>query len=774
MGVPQMYYTSCESGLAGFPGFQFNAATPGVPGAVLRRVEQATSYEPPRSIGYEPTADQLAATPVNLCYLPGSGGEPAILANTVFIGNDYSQRFGNYFVHALSVTPRDLGGARPIDFWGAAFWARDEVRGAELPELEPVPSQAFEAAWTDAFLAEGRSGRVARMLTAVERAIVTGDRPVIVVAERTADVAHWIAALCELLPPAMVGRFAFATYQFRPGRGREHLVGTVPTSDFTVTDAALRSFAVFDLAGGAESGGDEHPLAELVAAIGAEDVRLVWELADQLAAGTERDFDGWYPVAASAALCARLPVNDGDLAAVLAWLPGNAARLAPETVAQIAEECLDHEALTLPQCLVLVAVAAGAQSPDLHANTEVSAFERLLRDPAAAPADVPRLATRAGAEYARQQVTTRLDGAAPDAGSVAVLSLAVRTRVELSDGEFEGYGHDLITPLLLADPEQPPPAVLRSVPALRRGLLRGLDEALAARARGVLAALVRLAGDAVPEEEFKAHRPLWRLLAVSRAADDPRERIPALKRLTDAGPPERAVVAALWPQGWQLDDAAEAVRAVPKRFWESDALLGLLDDVLSATRVPAGGWAHYVTASDFAAENGLTGRLSEPARAHVEQLRRARDLVRKPKSAREAIAYYGQIEPPARAWLGGQLPGLLLRLDARTLSEVLLEVPSEIRRHYREQLAEELKAADLDAAATAFELFHRFTGVQPDHARKLDEVLTATVARWRSRDLDTLEKLLSQSKVDGLAEHVTEWRETRVPRGLGRFLPRRR
>ncbi|GIE87331.1 GTPase-associated protein 1-related protein [Actinoplanes regularis] len=787
MGVPQMYYTSCETGLAGYPGFQFNAATPGVDGAVLRRVERATSYEPPGSLGYEPTAEQITATPVNLCYLPGTDGEPAILANTVFVGNDYSQRFGNYFVHALALGPagHDLGGVRPIDFWQAPFWARTEVTGTDLPELTPVPAGTFDPAWADAFLQAGRSGVVPGMLTAVERAIVAGDRPVILVAEESAEVARWIAALCELLPPVLIGRFAFATYQYRPGRGREHLVGTVPTSDFTVTESTLRSFAVFDLVGGVESEGSTHPLAELLTATGPQDARLLWEQAEQLAAGAEDDFDGWYPVAVAAALCARLPVNAGDLATVLGWLPGNAGRLEPETVTQITEECLDHEALTLPQCLVLVGVAAGTRDGHLHADAEVRAFQMLLRDPAAAPADVPRLATRDGARYARQQVTTRLDGAAPDSDTVDVLGLALRTRVELSDSELETYGHDLIAPLLLAGPERQPPALLRSVPALRRGVLRGLDEALSTREREVLTVAGRLAGGTVPEEEFAAHRPLQRLMEVSRAAGDPRRRIPALKRLSGSGLPDRAMLNTLWPHGWQLDEAAEVAREVPERFWASAAMVSLLDDVLSRSELPRGAMPHYLAVTGFAAKLKLTDRLSALSRARVLDLQGAVKMVRLaeqtgdgklPKLARDIIEDLRALEPPAGPWLAGQLPAILLRLDGTTLSELLLKVSSETRRRYRERLTERLqgRTADLGLATHTFEAFHLLTGPQPDHARKLDDVLTATVARWRSRDLDSLEQLLSHSKVKGLADHVAEWREARVPRGIGRFLPRRR
>ncbi|AEV89084.1 hypothetical protein ACWT_8075 [Actinoplanes sp. SE50] len=740
MGVPQMYYTSCLSGLSGFPGFQFNAVTPGISEAVLRRVEQATAYQPPRSLGWEPTAEQIADAPVNLCYLPG---EPAVLARTVFVGTDYSHRLGNYFVHALSL-PAGFEGARPIDFWAADFWVHTESDSRELPELTPVPAGRPDPS--------PEIGRLPRMLTAVARAVVAEGRPVIVVAERSADVARCIGALCDLLPPGMVRRFAFATYQYQPGRGREHLIGTVPGSGFEVTEPVLRSFAVFDLTGGPESAADEHPLAELLTAAGPENARILWDLAGDYAAA--EDFDGWYPAVAAAALCERLPVTDGDLAAVLDWLPGNAARLGPRAVAPIAEACLDHEALTLPQCLTLVEVAAG--DPDLRAAAEVSAFDMLLRDPSQAPA--PRLETPEARRYARQQVLTRLDGAVPGADTAAVLDLAVRAGVELTDQELTAYGRELILPLILVDPRP-----LGDVPALRRGVLQGL--ARVAGDPGVLPALEQLGA---PDAELQAYPALQRLLQLSRAATDPAKRVPALRLLG----PDRAVLAALWAGGWGLEEAAEVIREAPDEFWESAALVELLDRVLARTQVPPGGWPHYVAAADFAAVRELTGRMSPAARTHVEQLRAAREMIRSASPARAVVDYFGHVGQPARAWLGSQLPALLVTQDARALAELLPAVPPEIRRHYRDQLSRTLdrRPADLAVAATTFELLH----THPKRYAELDEVLTATVARWKTRDLDDLERFLAKSTIKGLPGYVRQWRETRVPGRFSRFLPRKR
>ena len=98
MRFAQLYYTSCETGLSGFAGFQFNAVTPGLTPELLRTVESLTAYKPPRWVSPRPTAAEVASCPVNLVYIT----EPApILARVVFIGLDFSQRSGNYFEDTL-------------------------------------------------------------------------------------------------------------------------------------------------------------------------------------------------------------------------------------------------------------------------------------------------------------------------------------------------------------------------------------------------------------------------------------------------------------------------------------------------------------------------------------------------------------------------------------------------------------------------------------------------------------------------------------------------
>lgn len=787
MGVPQMYYTSCEVGLAGYPGFQFNAATPGIDDGVLRRVEQSTSYEPPRSLGYQPTAEQIAGCPVNLCYLPGDGGEPAILANTAFVGTDYSHRFGNYFVHAISLASvgRDLGGALPIDFWRAAFWARSESSRTQLSEVDAVPSAAFGRASTDAFLQQsGRLGWLPRMLTAVERAIVTGGQPVILLEADSERVARWIAAICHLLPPPMARRMSFATYSFRPGRGGEHLVGTVPETDFVVDESALRSYHLFDFVDGQASDGGSHPLAELLTALGPEATQTVWTLAAPLASGRERDFADWYPLAAAGALCADLPVSADDLAAVVDWLPANTGRLEPGSVVDVAERCLDHDAITVPQSIALIQVAAAVRHDGLRAAAEICAFKLLVRDPSAAPADLPRPATESAVRHATGLVTAGLTGAGQIRDALALLTVAVRAHLPLDRGDMEGYGRDLIAPMLLDHPDEPLPQVLGKVPALRRGMLAALDEALSTREAAVLAVATKLDGT-VSQEEVAGYPRLRRLLLVARAAREPQRRIPTLLRLCETDPPDRAILGALWPEEWSVDDAVDVVRGVPERFWDSPALVDRLDQVLRRPGVPNGQWREYYALCDFVVDRKLTDDISAAAAGHALGIRRARKLVQQTGAARgrqltelvrKALDQMQRSEPLVRGWLEAQLPPVLLGLDAQPLADLLPRIPGALRVRYRERLTETLRRrpADLALATTVFETCVLLSRVQPALVKELNEVLTATVARWKSRDLDQLDKWVGGSDSKHLAKYYTQWRESRVPRGLGRFLPRRR
>ncbi|HXZ77438.1 MAG TPA: hypothetical protein VEH31_42110, partial [Streptosporangiaceae bacterium] len=268
MAFQQLYYTSCENGLGGYGGYQFNAITPGVPAAVMREVEDRTVYEPPAWLLADPCPDEPEAYPVAFSHGTSEATGAAITAQVVFTGTDYSGRPGNYFAHALVTgTPeQDFGPLLPVELWGAELWHTSPVDGTELPELPgPPPPGAIDRPGVQAFLdARGADGVLPELLTAVGRAMA-GDRPVLMVSHDVSENIWWIAAISYLLGEHLGHRMTFTTYSHRPGYSRYHLTGILPE---TLPPSADSSFQLFDLAAGRTPGGGVHLLAAILASTG--------------------------------------------------------------------------------------------------------------------------------------------------------------------------------------------------------------------------------------------------------------------------------------------------------------------------------------------------------------------------------------------------------------------------------------------------------------------------------------------------------------------------
>jgi GTPase-associated protein 1, N-terminal domain type 2/GTPase-associated protein 1, middle domain/GTPase-associated protein 1, C-terminal domain len=365
MGFAQAYYTSCESGLSGFAGFQFNAATAGLSAQVLREVEALTSYQPPRSLGYHPSTAEIAACPVNLVYCP----EPTtVLANVVFVGLDSSHRLGNYFAHALiqQSGPDDFERVLPIEFWGSEVWAGDPVSGLELPELAelpvPSPSNPINRTGVDRFLAgRDRPEQLACLLTAAENAVLRQGRPIVIIEPDNSAAANWIAAISFLLPPDVARRMSFATYRHRPEYSDAHVIATLPDPDFEFGDPQAHSYVVFDAISGRVSEVPADPAAALLVRAGASRAAVLWERANELADIPGTSLTDRHPALVMAALLAGSRVSVTDLEVLSAWLGPNGGQLPPTVRSDLLSAFLDvlavHPGGTVPE--VVQVFAAG-------------------------------------------------------------------------------------------------------------------------------------------------------------------------------------------------------------------------------------------------------------------------------------------------------------------------------------------------------------------------------------------------------------------------------
>ncbi|GAA1005421.1 hypothetical protein Aple_050890 [Acrocarpospora pleiomorpha] len=156
------------------------------------------------------------------------------MSRCVYLGRDYSGRYGNFLGHALVLREGDLVGSRPIEFWGAPFWADSPAEG-ELEELtELAPGSVVDPEALGGWLAAGGTDayeRLRELLESVRKALTRGHGRLVLVAADAGDIediVRWIAVISFSLPWAAAARLSFSTYSADPAASHQMIVGTTP------------------------------------------------------------------------------------------------------------------------------------------------------------------------------------------------------------------------------------------------------------------------------------------------------------------------------------------------------------------------------------------------------------------------------------------------------------------------------------------------------------------------------------------------------------------
>ncbi|MGH3202351.1 MAG: GTPase-associated protein 1-related protein [Streptosporangiaceae bacterium] len=779
MAFKQLHYTSCEHGLGGYGGYQFNAVTPGVSPTVLREVEEQTVYEPPRWLT-GPGPDELEDYPVAFSHGISEATGAAVTAHVVFTGTDYSGRPGNYFVHALVTdTPEDdFGSVRPAELWGSPLWRTQPAGDTELPELPgPPPRGVIDGLGVQAFLdARGAGADVLPgLLTAVGQAM-SGDRPVLVVSHDVTENAWWIAAVSYLLGEQLAHRMTFTTYSHRPEYSRYHLVGILPEA---LPPDAEASFRTVDFTTGRAPAGEVHPLAAMLASTGVMACPGLWQQATVFAAGTERDLDDWLaPVAVAAGLLGR-KLSTGEADAVARWLLGAAGRISPE-LADVGlgvalagpDSTLDDERL-----IDLLTLARGLTAPARAEHLERLLVGRAFRHIARGEPAVTVRLTSPVAETARDMAIDMLD-TVPPAMVLAVLEWSAASRALLPDAELERYGRTRLDP---ATPEQLLAQMAGYYPAILRGLFTRLADEPAEVINKLLSGPI---GARIQRDDLAGHpevAELWLVQSVARGSTQP---MAALDEIMDlraaAGRSPRvdaAVLHRLWPRGCPPDQLAE--------------LLGIFADThppdvddwftaqISAAVVrgaTSGGW---LALAEALAGHPILALLPEAETRSVRATARILPLLRRadlegPRGDADVFAdlfgEYASADADTRRLLADRLPGLLAR--ARPLGMALRGCPDEVATAFCGQLQDGLAPmrADIRLARRVF-----ITSRNPELAASpalRDRLLDAfeAVRQWNRRDLGALAQSMDNDAE--LAKAFRQWRKPRRDERARKFLGR--
>lgn len=578
MAFRQLYYTSCERGVGGYAGFQFNALSPGTGTRVMREVERLTVYELP-SWDSSP-----ADAPVNLCHVKDAERGSTITANVVYAGADFSGRTGNYFAHALVTDDpnSDFGDLLPVELWESPVWAHTEADGTTLPTIAAAPPRgAFDRPSVAAFLSTRADAGIvlARLLSAIDTVMREG-RSLILWTSTSTENAYWIAAVSYLMQAERAREMSFYTYTRRPAQCRAHVIGTVPG---TVSSAAALadSFRVFDLTAHTMPDIDVHPLAELLVQVGVLRAAGVWRQAGSLAEGTERTLDDWYPVASAAAgLLGIEPIQPGSVAAMAGWLGKVPSRWVPlagphiETVLTVLLDRPDELADDQLRPLLSAARAAGAvgQLQRLELMLVSRAMAQLERGrPPLAPT---RLETVEGIRLAVAGCQELL-GPANAPAVMTVLDWAREAALGLDQRLVERCGEVVGRALPLLERDRRVVLIGRAYPAFARGL----GEYLAGAGTETAERLLRgVAGELLDGSDLSANPELREIILIHDVRSGQLPPIMALREIVQLRPSpdevfgDASLLTRLWPDGLLTVS-------------ESAGLLDLLDG--DAQRTPA-------------------------------------------------------------------------------------------------------------------------------------------------------------------------------------------
>ncbi|MFD3521796.1 GTPase-associated protein 1-related protein [Streptomyces sp. NPDC058653] len=790
-GFQQLYYTSCDHGLSGSSGFQFNAVSERVSAETRHRVEGLAGYEPPRSLVESDAPGPLARCPVNLCHTPGRGAG-ATTMSVRYVGRDSARRFGNYFAHALHTDGEftaDSGGLLAIELWDSPVWTARVAATTEIPELPgPLARGPLSPRSARAFLrAHPYAEQLPALLAAVFAALAE-DGSVVVIDDTTDRIAHWFATVSYLLPPPLARDLSFATYLFRPTRSRLHLIGTVPEAHPDLGPDDEESYTVFDFSAGRfPEVVPTHHLVRLLVRIGFGSIRSVWSWTGEYTHGQERALGDWHAPVAAAAAAGGVELTSADVRAVTDWLP-DAGHLGPRRAAVAADIHHTYRDLDDDQLAALSAAAESGGDTALHRELEGKLHQSRIRAYVTgvenAPGPVP-LTNPTDREQATALWERLLGEAATSRQRVRLLLWAVGARLAPPPEVLAAQSLDLARALLGFSGSGPGlreevARLVRLLPEFRAALATSVQEVLAERG-GQEQLFAQWPATLLGEEDLDGRPVLLEHYWRAQAEREPARTVDLLFRILQVrgrSSPDAELLRGLWRQpspAWTYEEATEIARRLP------------LDEAVDEA---VGEWFDRAVKQEVDDERALRAclvlcdTLTAPGRRDwlrpvtEECVRTTLRLETALREATEATALartfrIPQIDAwaPPRALKHHRLLPAMLRLHAD---------PGRLRTEIGEfgfSLADGYLRAVQRAAVTSGRvgdvLFSHVTGViavrgervalPQAHLEIVEAVRLHTAGHWRSGDLERLARALRPYD-SRLADAYQEYAENRLGR----------
>ncbi len=258
MQVLQLFYTSCESGLSSGKGFQTYSMSPGIRADERREIESLCGYRPPDNLPVQPTPEEISDLfPITFGFRQLQTGR-YVVWQIKYLGQDYSGRYGNYFVHALVLESDQLNfntlAVYPIQWYNSKVFRNrltdGETTVTSSPEPLPVldirklaPNPDLTFAKVASFLKEDdRRKLLVPLLSALIDYPTTHRR--LVLLDEPAYIPYWIAALPMAFPKRFGQHLSFITYTYDPYTTGEVVCATQENTRFNVANQS-QNFSFF-------------------------------------------------------------------------------------------------------------------------------------------------------------------------------------------------------------------------------------------------------------------------------------------------------------------------------------------------------------------------------------------------------------------------------------------------------------------------------------------------------------------------------------------------
>lgn len=214
MEALQYIYTSWKNGDSTEKGYMIYSRSEGISESECTAIKDAMQYLAPKELTLTPTPQEIADIfPYAFSYFVLPTGRGCV-AQSTYLGKDYSGRYGNYIIHALIFDINDLP-CRPAEFFAEPYiktaMTQEELDApSPVPPLPPLHISEYASVINDEQLNEFLFDKEDEFAQLISMILVSQDAGIpFYLNDSRENLVLWAAAVQRILPSRLAKKFMF-------------------------------------------------------------------------------------------------------------------------------------------------------------------------------------------------------------------------------------------------------------------------------------------------------------------------------------------------------------------------------------------------------------------------------------------------------------------------------------------------------------------------------------------------------------------------------------